>query len=75
MSLQARVRNADFLSRRMSAAQAAQLIEHGATLGLSGFTGAGYPKALPQAIAERARRARSRAPLPGECVDRGFHGP
>ena len=55
MSLQARVRNADFLSRRMSAAQAAQLIEHGATLGLSGFTGAGYPKALPQAIAERAR--------------------
>ena len=55
MSLQTRVRNADFLSRRMSAAQAAQLIEHGATLGLSGFTGAGYPKALPQAIAERAR--------------------
>ena len=55
MALAERVRYADFLSRCMSAEQAAQLVAPGATVGLSGFTGAGYPKALPQAIAARAR--------------------
>jgi len=51
MALAERVRHADFLSRSMTAEQAAQHVAHGATVGLSGFTGAGYPKALPQAIA------------------------
>ena len=39
----------------MSAAEAAALIPAGANVGMSGFTGAGYPKALPQAIAARAK--------------------
>ena len=36
----------------MSAAQAARLIRTGMTLGMSGFTIVGYPKAVPQALAE-----------------------
>ncbi|MFO1232839.1 MAG: acetyl-CoA hydrolase/transferase family protein [Paenacidovorax caeni] len=55
MALAERVRHADFLSRSMTAEQAAQHVAHGATVGLSGFTGAGYPKALPQAIAAHAQ--------------------
>ncbi len=39
----------------MSADEAAALIPPGATLGMSGFTGAGYPKAIPQALAKRVR--------------------
>ncbi|QMV75579.1 acetyl-CoA hydrolase/transferase family protein [Comamonas piscis] len=39
----------------MSAAEAAALIPAGANVGMSGFTGAGYPKALPQAIAAHAK--------------------
>lgn len=55
MSIADRVRYPDFLSRIMTAEQAAELIPHGTNVGMSGFTGAGYPKALPQAIAARAR--------------------
>lgn len=55
MSIADRVRYPDFLSRIMTAEQAAELIPHGTNVGMSGFTGAGYPKALPQAIATRAR--------------------
>jgi len=55
MTLAERVRYADFHPRIMSADAAAALIPHGANVGMSGFTGAGYPKALPQAIAARAR--------------------
>ncbi|MDR3524492.1 MAG: acetyl-CoA hydrolase/transferase family protein [Acetobacteraceae bacterium] len=40
-------------SRIMSADQAAALIPHGATIGMSGFTGAGYPKLVPAALARR----------------------
>ena len=39
----------------MTAEQAAEFICDGMTLAVSGFTGAGYPKALPTAIAERAK--------------------
>lgn len=55
MTLADRVRFPQFHNRIMSAAEAAALIPHGANVGMSGFTGAGYPKGLPQAIAERAR--------------------
>src|SRR5512133_591154 len=41
-------------SKVMSAEAAAALIPSGATLGVSGFTGAGYPKAVPIALAKRA---------------------
>lgn len=57
MALADRVRYADFLSRTMSAEQAARFISHGDTVGMSGFTGVGHPKALPQAIAARASAA------------------
>ena len=54
MPLAERVRFPQFHNRIMSAAEAAALIPHGANVGMSGFTGAGYPKALPQAIAAHA---------------------
>lgn len=38
-------------SKLMPAEAAAKLIEPGATVGMSGFTGSGYPKAVPQALA------------------------
>ena len=39
-------------AKLMSAREAAALIPSGANVGMSGFTGAGYPKAVPQALAE-----------------------
>jgi succinyl-CoA:acetate CoA-transferase len=41
-------------SKVMSAEAAAALIPNGSVLGMSGFTGAGYPKAVPVALAKRA---------------------
>ncbi len=41
----------------MSADAAAALIHHGDNVGMSGFTGAGHPKALPQALAHRIEKA------------------
>lgn len=55
MSLTERVRYPQFNNLIMSADAAAALIPHGVNVGMSGFTGAGYPKALPQAIAARAK--------------------
>lgn len=40
----------------MTAEEAAELIPAGANVGMSGFTGAGYPKAVPGALAERIRK-------------------
>ena len=39
------------------AEDAARLIESGSTIGLSGFTGSGYPKAVPLALAARMEAA------------------
>ncbi len=44
----------------MSADAAAALISNGAVIGASGFTGAGYPKAVPIALAKRAVEDRLR---------------
>lgn len=44
-------------SKVMSAEQAASLIDSGSTIGMSGFTGSGYPKAVPLALAERIEAA------------------
>lgn len=41
----------------MSADAAAELIRHGDHVGMSGFTGAGYPKAVPAALARHIERA------------------
>eukprot|EP01034_Spumella_vulgaris_P038596 gene38596-47665_t len=53
MTLAERVRYPDFHSRIMTAQEAAALIPAGANVGMSGFTGAGYPKAIPLALAKR----------------------
>lgn len=42
-------------SKKCSAASAAEMIENGDILGISGFTLAGYPKAVPLALASRAQ--------------------
>ncbi|MDO5509019.1 MAG: propionyl-CoA--succinate CoA transferase, partial [Corynebacterium casei] len=44
-------------SKVMTADEAAEFVNHGDTVGMSGFTGAAYPKALPTAIANRAKQA------------------
>ena len=44
----------------MSAEAAAELIRPGSTVGLSGFTGSGYPKAAPLALAARMDEAHAR---------------
>ena len=59
MSLNDRVRCSALQARTMSAAEAAALIPAGANVGMSGFTGAGYPKAVPLALAERIRALRA----------------
>ena len=53
MSAASRILNAEFRSKIMSAEEAAGLIKPGSNVGMSGFTGAGYPKAVPSALAKR----------------------
>jgi len=53
MSASDRIHNASFRSKIMSAEEAAALIQPGVNVGMSGFTGAGYPKAVPAALAKR----------------------
>ena len=48
-----RVHCAALKSKIMTAAEAAALIPAGANVGMSGFTGSGYPKAVPAALAQR----------------------
>jgi len=48
-----RIRSGALRSKIMAAEDAAALIGHGETVGMSGFTGSGYPKAVPQALAAR----------------------
>jgi succinyl-CoA:acetate CoA-transferase len=55
-----RIRCAALRRRIMSAEDAATLIPRGATVGMSGFTGAGYPKAVPAALADRIAQANAR---------------
>ena len=51
-----RIHNERLRQRLMTAEAAAELIPAGANVGMSGFTGAGYPKAVPQALAARIAR-------------------
>ncbi len=44
----------------MSAEQAAEFIQNGMNVGISGFTGAGYPKAVPAALGKRMEEAHAR---------------
>ncbi len=48
-----RIQCAKLRNKIMSAEEAASLIPSGVNVGMSGFTGSGYPKAVPSALAKR----------------------
>ena len=50
-----RIRLQSLTDKITTAAEAAKLVKNGMTVGMSGFTRAGEAKALPVALAERAR--------------------
>lgn len=52
-----RIDDRTLLSRVMGAEDAAQFIDLGSAVGMSGFTGSGYPKAVPMALASRIEAA------------------
>ncbi|WP_049236175.1 acetyl-CoA hydrolase/transferase family protein [Moraxella canis] len=52
-----RIKHAGLREKVMSADEAAQFVQNGMMLAITGFTGAGYPKALPTAIANKAKAA------------------
>ncbi|WP_137896303.1 acetyl-CoA hydrolase/transferase family protein [Ramlibacter sp. 2FC] len=56
MSPISRIHHPALRQKIMSAEAAAALIPAGAHVGMSGFTGAGYPKAVPAALARRIER-------------------
>lgn len=56
MSPISRIHHPALRQKLMSADDAAALIPAGAHVGMSGFTGAGYPKAVPAALARRIER-------------------
>ena len=63
----------------MTAEAAAEFIHHGDSVGISGFTGAGYPKAVPAALARRIEAAHARGEefrigLLVGCLDRARGG-
>jgi len=55
-----RIANPHFLSLVTDADHAASLINDGDAIGMSGFTGSGYPKALPAALARRIEAVHAR---------------
>ena len=55
-----RVKNKELKGRITYATDAAELIKSGYKVGMSGFTGSGYPKLVPQALAERILREHSK---------------
>ncbi|NTW97931.1 MAG: acetyl-CoA hydrolase/transferase family protein [Oscillochloris sp.] len=60
MATKPRIADPHLRSKIMSAEDAAALILPGTTIGMSGFTGAGYPKAVPLALAQRIEQAHRR---------------
>ncbi len=55
-----RIASDKYRSKVMSAEEAAKFINNGDRVGFAGFTGAGYPKALPDALAARIKDAHDR---------------
>ena len=55
-----RVLNSSLAQKIMSADEAAALIKSGDQVGMSGFTGSGYPKAVPVELARRITEANFR---------------
>lgn len=60
-----RIRSQVFRDKVMSAEEAAALIPPGVNVGMSGFTGSGYPKAVPTALANRIRSINDKAAAEG----------
>jgi succinyl-CoA:acetate CoA-transferase len=60
MADESRIRSAAAAAKVMSPAEAAALIPPGSHVGMSGFAGAGHPKAVPAALVERMTRATAR---------------
>lgn len=56
LDIRDRVRNQALHAKIVSAEEAAALIKPGMNIGTSGFTPAGYPKAVPLALAERMKK-------------------
>ena len=56
----ARIANAELANKIMSAADAAAMVNPGDSIGFSGFTGAGYPKEFPVALAARIKEFHDR---------------
>ncbi len=52
-----RIRSEKFRNKIMSADEVAKLVKNGDNVGFSGFTGSGYPKEVPVALAARIREA------------------
>lgn len=57
MSERSRIYDKHLRSKVMSSEEAAALIPLGASVGMSGFTGSGYPKDVPLALAQRIMQA------------------
>ena len=55
-----RIKNASIAGRVVSPDEAAEFIRPGDNVGMSGFTGAGYPKKVPGALVRRVEDAASR---------------
>ncbi len=71
-----RILHSGLKAKVMSAEAAAAMIPNGAILGMSGFTGAGYPKAVPVALAKRAVDDRLKGkPLKVSCLTGASTGP
>ncbi|CAI9120502.1 acetyl-CoA hydrolase/transferase family protein [Brytella acorum] len=58
--MEKRIRNAALARKVVSAHEAASYISDGMTVGMSGFTGSGYPKAVPIALAEQIAAAHAK---------------
>ena len=55
-----RIRNSKLKEKIMSAEEGAELIKDGMTVATSGFTPAGYPKAVPLALAKRVKKSKEK---------------
>ncbi|MBA7494095.1 Succinyl-CoA:coenzyme A transferase [subsurface metagenome] len=55
-----RIRNKKLQEKVMSAEQAVELTKNGMTVATSGFTPAGYPKAVPLALAKRVKKSKEK---------------
>ncbi|MDR1768243.1 MAG: acetyl-CoA hydrolase/transferase family protein [Propionibacteriaceae bacterium] len=55
-----RVANEQWRSKITTAEEAASIIKNGMNVGVSGFTGSGYPKAVPVALAAQIKEAHDR---------------